>query len=61
MNILEDNTTDEAYPIFEHILRNFNDILLSKVEIAGHLYLHYLYNDIDDDYIDYVIIRISEN
>ncbi len=36
MNILEDKA-DEAYPIFEHRLTNFNDSLLTKAEIAGHL------------------------
>lgn len=47
-----------AYPKFEYILTNFNDSLLSKAEIAEHLYLHYKYFDIDDDCIEYVILKI---
>lgn len=58
MCILEDKL-DEAYPKFEHKLKNYHDSLLTKAEIAGHLYLHYMYNDIEDDYIDYVILTIS--
>jgi hypothetical protein len=58
MYILEDKA-EEAYPKFEHRLINFQDPLLTKAEIAGHLYLHYMYNDIDDDYIEYVIVTVS--
>lgn len=58
MNILDDKT-DEAYPKFEHKLGSFNDPLLIKAEIAGYLYLHHMYNDIEDDYIDHYIVTIS--
>lgn len=57
-NVL-DNVADDAYPKFEYTLNNFNDPLLAKAEIAGHLYLHYKTFDIEDDYIDHVIFTIS--
>lgn len=58
MNILE-NEAVEAYPKFEHRLNNFNNSLLCKAETAGYLYLHYKSFDIEDDYIDYVILAIT--
>jgi len=58
-NNIIDGKADNAYPKFEHRLTKFNDDLLSKAEIAGHLYLHYKNFDIDDDCIDYVIVSIT--
>lgn len=48
-----------AYPKFEHRLKNFHNLILTKAEIAGYLYLHYMYNDIEDDFFDHVIFEIS--
>jgi hypothetical protein len=59
MNILYDGTEDKAYPDFNYKLTGFTDALFTKAEIAGKLYFHYKDFDIDDDYIEYVIVSIS--
>lgn len=50
---------DYAYPNFVHELICSENSLLVKAEISAFLYLHYKIYDIEDDYIDYVILTIS--
>lgn len=56
---VSDGKANNAYPKFEHRFNTLNNSILIKAEIAGHLYLHYMHNDIEDEYIDYVIILIN--